>query len=305
MVRSSVFVAALAGLLSSPLSAPAQQPASAPKVLVFPFAALGDDTRVNADLLRKNLINSIDALAEVDSVDPAKAEATLGKPLAEARDACAEDDACTSALVRAVGARFLVKGGVLVDASGYTLTLQLFDADAGRIVKGPETQRVANEDKGVASMRVAAAWLFATTGTLVVDCPVAADVFIDSRPLGKRTPGDRAVNIPVRLGKVSIRLEAAGHHPFETTVEVFPGRPTMLKADLKKKDQPVATRTPVPVKTTPLTRKPMFWGAVAAGVAVVGAGVAVAASQGGGTNKKTEYDDQDSDLPPGTAIDTW
>lgn len=305
MLRSSVFVAALAGLLVASVSASAQQPAPAPKVLVFPFAAMGDDTRVNADLLRKNLINAVDALPEVDAVDPAKAEASFGKPLAEARDACAEDDACTAALARAVGARYLVKGGVLVDASGYTLTIQLFDADAGKIVKGPETQRVANEDKGVASMRTAAAWLFSTASTLIVDCPVAADVFIDSRPLGKRTPGDRPVNIPVRLGKVSIRLEAAGYHPFETTVDVYPGRQTTLKAELKKKNQPIATKPPAPVKTTSLVRKPLFWGAVAAGVAVVGAGVAVAASQGGGTNKKTEYDDQDSNLPTGTAIDPW
>lgn len=304
MLRSIVFVAALAGLVLPSVAAAAGPKAApiAPKVLVFPFAAIGDDARVNAELLRKNLINAIDVLPEVDSIDPARAATVLGKPLAEARDACAEEDACTTALARAVGARFLVKGGVLVDANGYTLTIQLFDADAGKTVKGPETQRVADEDKGVASMRLAAAWLFSTSGTIVLDCPVAADVFIDSRPLGKRTPGDRAVSIPVRLGKVNIRLEAAGYHPFETTLEVNPGRPATLKADLKKKEPSIAARPrPTPAPTS-LVRKPLFWGAVAAGVAVVGAGVAVAATQGGGGGGGgTDLRDGTPD-PPATTI---
>lgn len=302
MLRSSVFVAALAGLLVASVSASAQQPAPAPKVLVFPFAALGDEGRTNADLLRKNLINAIDLMNEVDAVDPAAAEQALGRPLAEARDACAEEVSCMTALAQATGARFLVKGGVLVEAAGgYTVTLQAFDTASGTLAREPESQKVPNEAAAAESMRKAAAWMFATTGTLVLETPVPADVLIDSRPLGRRTPADRAVSLPVRLGKVSVRLEAAGYEPFDTTVEIRPGRATTLKPDMKRKPQSVAARpTPTPVVKKPLTRRPLFWGAVAAGVVAIGAGAAVAASQGGGGGG-TEVRDG-TPAQPGTAI---
>ena len=123
MLRPLVVV--FAALVASTGVAHAQQPApaTAPKVLVFPFAAMGGDARASADLLRKNLINAIDVLREVDSIDPAVAETTLGKPLADSRDGCAEDDACMTALARAVGARYLVRGGLIQREGALTLTL--------------------------------------------------------------------------------------------------------------------------------------------------------------------------------------
>lgn len=283
----------------------AQQPAPrAPKVLVFPFAAIGDEARVSADLFRKNLINQIDLLAEVDAIDPVAAEAALGKTLGDARDGCGDDDMCTTALARAVGARYLVKGGLLVNAGAYTLSLQLFDADAGRVVKGPESKQVANEDAGVQSMRLASLWLFGTTALLALECDVpGADVFLDSKPLGKRTPIATALTVPVP--KVSVRVEAAGYEPFSATVDTRAGQRSALKVTMKKKPQAIGIRpAATPPPATPLLRRPLFWGAVAAGAAVLAGGVAVAASQDGGTKTKT-VNETGAEPPPTTTINSW
>ena len=302
MLRPLVVIAALVGLAAGSGVASAQPaPSTAPKVLVFPFAAIGDDARVSAELFRKNLINQIDLLAEVDSLDPAAAEVALGKPLADARDGCAEDDACMSALAKAVGARYLVKGGLLVNAGKYTLSLQGFDADAGTTFRKPDSKQVASEDAGVESMRQAAAWLFARTTLLSLACEVpGAAVFIDSLPIGARTPIQRS--LPVAIGRVNVRIEAAGYENFVTTIETRAGVTAKLNAVLKRNPKPIAVK---PVATpVPMTHKPLFWGAVGAGVAVIAGGVAIAATSGGDGKTKKEYNDQDSALPPSTTI-TW
>lgn len=301
-MRSLVVLVALAlpGLAAGQ-PAPAQP--TAPKVLVFPFAAIGDEARVSAELFRKNLINQIDLLPEVDSLDPAKAEASLGKPLAEARDGCSEDDVCMTALARAVGARYLVKGGLLVNAEKkYTLSLQGFDADLGTTFRKPDSKQVANEDAGVESMRLAAAWLFAKNTLLSLQCDVpGAAIFIDSLPIGARTPLQRP--LPVSIGKISVRVEAAGYEPFATTLETRAGVTNTLKAVLKRKPQPIAVKPrATPAAGTPITSKPLFWGAVGAGVAVLAGGIAIASSQGGDGKTKREYDDENSNLPPSTTI---
>lgn len=298
----------VAGVASAVVSSSAPalaQPAPAEKVLVFPFAALGEDARANADLLRRNLMNAIDVMAEVDVVDPAAAEKTLGRSLVDARDACGEDASCTAAIGKVAGARWIVKGGVLKGAGGFTLSIQLFDVNIAETVKGPETSTAPTDEKAVASMRAAAQWLFATTGLLqVVSSVRGADVFVDSRPVGK-APLPKTLS--VQAGKHNVRVEMAGFEPFNDVVDVKPGATLTVRAELKPKARPLAVAPrPAPVKSapTPLVKKPWFWAAAGGAVLLLGAGAAVAASSGGDSKTKTTYNDQDSGLPPNTAI-TW
>ena len=257
------------------------RPATKPTVLVFPFAALGDDgARATADMLRRNLINAVAAMDEVDALDPEKAEKVLGRPLVDARDACAEDALCTSALGRAVGARYIVRGGLLVKDGGYTLSVQLFDVDAGRITKGPQSQVVETADGAVGSMRAAAQWLFGTSGALAIRASVdGADVWVDSKPIGK-TPLPKALVVPV--GKIHVRVERAGFEPFAKTVEIRAGERELVDATLKPKPRPIAGVTPRPTPPKPLVKRPWFWAAVGGAAVAIGAGAALAASGGGG-----------------------
>ena len=302
---STWLVAGVASAMVS-LSAPAlAQPAPAEKVLVFPFAALGEDARANADMLRRNLMNAIDLMAEVDVVDPSATEKTIGRSLVDARDSCGEDATCTAAIGKVAGVRWIVKGGVRKDAEGFMLSIQLFDVNIAETVKGPQTSRAPTEERAVESMRSAAQWLFATTGFLqIVSSVGGAEVFVDSRPVGK---APLARPLSVQVGKHNVRVEMAGFEPFSETVDVKPGAMRTVRAELAPKTRPVAAPPrPAPGKAAPtsLVKKPWFWAAAGAAVVAIGAGAAVAASSGGGSKTKTTYDDQDYGLPPQTTI-TW
>ena len=301
MLRNAMCVLVI-GLAASPVFAQPAQPPAAKKVLVFPFAVLGEEARKNAEMFRTTLINEIDRMEEVDSVEPESAERTLGRSLADARDGCAEDKACTAAVGKAVGARYIVKGGVAASGGGYTLSIQLFDTDIAETVKPPRTMSVPSDEKAVNAMRSAAAYLFATSGFLELMASVAgAEVFVDGRPVGK-SPLPKPLQLP--MGRHNVRLTMVGFEEWQDIVEIRAGATSSLRADLKRKERPIAAATPrPPPPPTPLVKKPLFWAIAGGALLAVGAGTALALSSGGESGgTKKEYDDQPSTLPPNSTI---
>lgn len=296
-MRRRLLLALLLASATAPVTGRTQTrttPADVPRVLVLPFAALGDEARVNAELLRRNLVNAIDPLDEVDALDAAAAEKALGRPLADARDACAEDDHCMAALGRAVGARYLVRGGLLVAGGSYTLSIQLFDVLAGRTTKGPRSQSVASGEDAVQQMRGAALWLFGSTGELVVEASArGAEVSVDSRRVGK-TPLPGPLTVPA--GKVNVRVEMAGFEAYSGNHEVRPGQRLVVKAELRPAGRPIAGPAPAEparppsepaASSTPRMKRTWIWGAVAAGVLAAGAALAASGVGAGGAEDRT------------------
>ena len=128
---------------------------------------------------------------------------------------------CLSEVASALGAELLVTGNLLTVGATTQIQLQLVDATKAEVIR--RTSLPVSKDL-LASARAAARQLMAVKGIVQLLRQVpGADVFVADEHIGK-TPLD-AFGVK-RSGPVMLRVEHHDYLPYETTVDVTPGKLT-------------------------------------------------------------------------------
>lgn len=187
------------------------------------------------------------------------------------------DSACLADL-GALDARYVLTGTVGKVGSGYVVSAQILDTTKAQVVTRA-VQRASNDEQLAAASVPLARELLAETATLHLYNQVAgASVFLDDRFIGKM-PLD-----PVRVresGKHTIRAESVDHLPFESAVELEPGRTSRVRVDLLRFDE---------LEAKSRSRK-IYAGATAAVASGAGAGCFLVLTSAAA--EKQKYDDLD------------
>ncbi len=221
--------ALVASLLALALGRPAAAESSPSAVVVVPVneAAASGATELLLETLR-----GLEGLRVVSLADP---DAVLG-PGSAARLAACADDACRVSALGSLAGPALLVGEI---AGGRSVRLRLVDtaSTAGARAIARVSTAITAGDGGLRRAVIEAVEeLFPTLsaqrmGSLSVRADVdGAAVFLDRRPIGLAP----VEGLRVGAGPHSVRVEAAGHAPFEATVEVQLGADTEVAASLSK-----------------------------------------------------------------------
>ncbi len=208
----------------------------------------------------------------------AELERLAGRPL-PARDAlerdpalvtCSGEPACLAAAGRRLGVSEVVAGNIGELGESYVVNLKLIDVEHAVEVRRVSERLRGRPDELIEAVRVAAHRLLRpdeVRGALAVLSDVPATVTVDGRPAG-RTPLARPLG-GLTVGTHAILVEAPGHAPFATSVEVHFQKTSEVVVRL----DPSGPGLPAEPSRRSLLASPWTW--VAAGAAAIVVGVLV------------------------------
>ncbi len=212
--------------------------ASAQSVVVLGISSVEGD-----DEFARNLTGALrHAASQVDGWTLSDREVTLSQmALAHGCDE-QPDETCMAQIARSLEAQRVVYGEVRrtggEESFDFSLNLHIFNAESGRI-EHSIPDRIPGVRRDIDDLREPARrWMAALTGAprvgtlrITVNVP-GAQVFVDDQPVGTADSEGLLVVEGVQAGNRSVRVVAAGHQNFSSTVSIEPYAEARFEAEL-------------------------------------------------------------------------
>jgi TolB-like protein len=247
------------------------------KIAVWRFDALGIDPEI---------VQRLETLfrMELDRLDrqPLPSRSVVEKSITAAEQNCTGEEKCLAAIGKRLGVDLVVTGTVGSLGDNYVLDIKVVDVATGKSQKINSDPLRGSPDDLIEGVRVAAYKLLAPDqlhGAVQIESDlVGAQVTLDGKEIGKTPLPNRGVIGKLALGKHHLRVEAKKYDPIDQDVEVHFQKVSPVLVHLLPSE---VTGTG---KTVVVERNPIYsrtWFVIAAGVAVVSAGILIGASSGG------------------------
>ncbi len=247
------------------------------KIAVWRFDALGIDPEI-VQRLETLFRMELDRLDRQPLPNPRSIERTITDP--KERE-CVGEEKCLAAIGKRLGVDLVVTGTVGSLGDNYVLTIKAVDVATAKSQKINSDPLRGSPDDLIEGVRVAAYKLLAPEqlhGAVQIESDlVGAAVTLDGKDIGKTPLPNRGVIGKLALGKHHLRVEAKKYDAIDQDVEVHFQKVSPVLVHLLPSE---VTGTG---KTVVVERNPIYsrtWFVIAAGVAVIGAGVLIGHSNG-------------------------
>ncbi|MGE5185565.1 MAG: PEGA domain-containing protein [Acidobacteriota bacterium] len=248
------------------------------KIAVWRFDALGIDPEI-VQRLETLFRMELDRLDKQPLPNPRQIERTITDP--KERE-CVGEEKCLAAIGKRLGVDLVLSGTVGSLGDNYVLTIKAVDVATGKSQKINSDPLRGSPDDLIEGVRVAAYKLLAPDqlhGAVQIESDlVGAQVTLDGKEIGKTPLPNRGVIGKLALGKHHLRVEAKKYDAIDQDVDVHFQKVSPVLVHLLPSEITGTGKTVVVEKNPIYSRT---WFVIAAGVAVVGAGILIGHSAGG------------------------
>lgn len=254
----------------APEPGPGPEQAIAQKIAVWRFDALGIEPELVARL--ETLFRmELDRLAK----QPMPSRREIERVITGDQRECTGEEKCLAAIGKRLGVDVVVTGTVGALGDSYVLNIKAVETSTARQLTRIQSDPLrGSPDDLIESVRVAAYKLLAADqlhGSIQIQTDlVGAEVQLDGKGAGKTPLPQLGVIARQPLGKHRLRVQAAGHAPFEEDVEVRFQKVSQVVVRLLPSDRVIGTGKVTRVERRPLYTRTWFLVTVGAAAAALG-----------------------------------